>query len=211
MASASPPAAGPVTGSHPVTATHATVPRRIRVHVGELVSAGCAIGLAIVFFTTAWYGVAGVPDPSAARPVLSGVETGWQALSLIRWEVLATIVVALGSVALHATQRAHGSRTDTSRMMIGLGLLTTLLFVWRVLIEFPSPDKVISQKLGALLGLFFAVGIAYGGHESLIELRDRRRQARPRHRTTTHAVVARPPAPATASASASEPASEKMP
>jgi hypothetical protein len=176
------------------TATPAAVPSRVRVHVGDLISAGSAIGLLIVFLAMAWYGIAGVPNPTAAEPALSGVQTGWQALSLIRWEVVATVAAALGSVVLHATQRNHGARTDTSRLLLGLGLLTTLLLMWRVLIDFPSPDEVISQKLGALLGLFFAAGIAYGGHESLMELRDRRRLARPRHRTQTHATVPRPAA-----------------
>jgi hypothetical protein len=190
MASTVPPTA-PAAGPPPATGAPAAG-RRVRIHVGELISAGCAIALAIVFFATAWYGVAGIPDPAAARPTPSGVETGWQALSLIRWEVVATIAVALGSVVLHATQRTHGTRTDTSRLTLGLGLLTLLLFVWRVLIAFPSPDKVISQKLGAVLGLLLAAGIAYGGHESLMELRDRRRAGRPRHRTASHAVVPRP-------------------
>ena len=191
-----------ITGSHqPVTGSHRSVTRRVRIHVGDLISAGSAIGLLIVFFVMAWYGTAGVPDPSAARPALSGVETGWQALSLIRWVVIVTAVVAIGSVVLHATQRHHGARTDTSRVVLALGLLTTLLLIWRVLIAFPSPDEVISQKLGALLGLLFAAAVAYGGHESLIELRDRRRLARPHHRTATHATVPRPrTAPPTAAA-----------
>jgi hypothetical protein len=153
--------------------------------VGELVSAGCALALLIVLFTTAWYGVAGVPDPTYARPAVSGTESGWDGLTDVRWVIVLTAVVAVGAVALRISQREHGRQTDASRLVTALGLLCTALLVYRVLIAPPSPDKVIDQKLGALLGLACALGIALGGHESIVKLRARppaishRRRRRP--------------------------------
>jgi hypothetical protein len=150
----------------------ATAPR---VLFGELTSSVSAVLLLVVLFATEWYGVAGVPDPSAARPAVTGAESGWTGLSVVRWVVLVTALVAIGSVVLHASQRRHGTRTDTSRLIAGLGALTSLLLIYRVLIALPSGAKVIDQKLGAVLGAICALGIALGGYESIAEHQARAR------------------------------------
>lgn len=128
-----------------------------------------ALVLLILMFATKWFGVAGVVDPSAARPAVSTSEDAWSGLTDLRWLMLLTILVALGSVALHASQRAHGSRTDTSWVVCGLGSVTALLLAYRVLVHLPQPDRVLDQKLGAVLGLICALGIAIGGLESVTE------------------------------------------
>jgi hypothetical protein len=151
-----------------------------RLGVGELASAGCALALLILLLTTAWYGVAGVPDPTYARPAVSGTETGWDGLTYVRWLIVLTAIVAVGAVILRLTQREHGRQTDASRLVTGLGLLCSGLLIYRVLIVLPSPDKVLDQKLGALLGLACALGIALGGNESLVQRRSR--PATVRHR-----------------------------
>jgi hypothetical protein len=139
------------------------------VHHGELISASSALCLLLVMFLFEWYGVAGVPDPSAARPAISSAENAWNGLPVVRWVMLLTIVVALGSVVLHASQRTHGSRTDTSGLVTVLGSLTAVLLCYRVLISLPAGNRVIDQKLGAVLGLICALGIALGGYESTRE------------------------------------------
>ena len=155
--------------------------RQPRIYRGELTSAVSALGLLAVMFLTKWYGVAGVPDPSAARPAISTAENAWNGLTIVRWVMLATIIAALGSVVVHASQRSHGTRTDTSLLIVTLGSLTSLLLLYRVLIVLPQSSKVIDQKLGAILGLAFAFGIALGGFESIRE-----------HRTHARALSLRP-------------------
>lgn len=142
-----------------------------RPRMGELISAGCALALLILLLATAWYGVAGVPDPTYARPAVSGTETGWAALPDVRWVIVLTVIVAVGTVVLRISQREHGRQTDASRLVTALGLVCSALLIYRVLIVLPSPDKVLDQKLGALLGLGCALGVALGGHESLVERR----------------------------------------
>ncbi len=134
-----------------------------RIYRGELTSALGALGLLVLMFLTKWYGVAGVPDPSAARPAISTAENAWNGLTIVRWIMLLTIVAALGSVVLHASQRSHGTRTDTSRVVFGLGSLTSVLLIYRVLIDLPQADRVIDQKLGAVLGLMCAWGSRSAG------------------------------------------------
>jgi hypothetical protein len=160
-----------------------------RVLFGELTSSVSAVLLLVVLFATEWYGVAGVPDPSAARPAVSGAESGWTGLSLTRWVVLVTALAAIGSVVLHASQRRHGTKTDTSRLVAALGSLTSLLLIYRVLIVLPSGAKVIDQKLGAFLGLVCALGVALGGYESIAEHQARARSVvqRPRRRVRRRA------------------------
>ncbi len=159
---------------------------------GELTSSFSAVLLLVFLFATEWYGVAGVPDPSAARPAVSGAESGWTGLSVIRWVVLVTALVAIGSVVLHASQRRHGTKTDTSRLVAGLGSLTSLLLVYRVLIMLPSGAKVIDQKLGAFLGLVCALGVALGGYESIAEHQARTVVKRSRRRMRRRADDSEP-------------------
>jgi hypothetical protein len=166
--------------------------------IGELVSAGCALALLIVLFATAWYGVAGVPDPTYARPAVSGTETGWDGLSIVRWVIVLTAIVAIGAVALRISQREHGRQTDASGVVTALGLVCTALLVYRVLIALPSSEKVIDQKLGALVGLACALGIALGGHESIVRRRERpvtvsHRRRRPRSAGSASASTPAPP------------------
>jgi hypothetical protein len=157
----------------PAESSSAPVARVTRVRRGELLSATMALALAIDMFGLKWFGVAGVPDPSAARPAVSTAENAWDGLTIVRWVMLAAVLVTLGSVVLHASQRAHGNKTDTSFAVTALGVLTAALLTYRVLISLPAPDEVIDQKLGAALGLVFALGIALGGLESIREQRAR--------------------------------------
>jgi hypothetical protein len=134
---------------------------------GELVSAASAVVLVVAMFALAWYGVAGIPG----RSKLTAVQNAWDGLTLVRWLMLLTVVVALGVPLLHATQRTHGSKTSTGLVVTVLGVLTAALLVYRVLIDLPSPDEVIDQKFGAFLGLAGALGIAVGGYDSIREER----------------------------------------
>jgi hypothetical protein len=156
----------------------------VRVYRGELASALFAIALVVLMFATKWYGVAGVPDPSAARPAVSTSENAWTGLTIVRWVMLVTIAAALGSVVLHASQRKHGTRTNTSWVLVTLGSLVSALLVYRVLIDLPQASQVIDQKLGAFLGLLCALGIALGGFEAVGEQRAHARAVslHPRHR-----------------------------
>jgi hypothetical protein len=59
-----------------------------------------------------------------------------------------------------------------------IATLTAGLLVFRVLIVLPSPDRVVDQKLGAVLGLLASLGIAYGAYEAVREQRMSRSPAR---------------------------------
>ncbi len=130
---------------------------------GELVSAAGAAVLLGLMFLTEWYGVDGIPG----RSQVSSAENAWHGLTVVRWLMLATILVALGSLLIHATQRDHGAQTETGGVIAVLGTLTAAVLTWRVLIVLPSPAAVVDQKLGAYLGVLSAYAIALGGYDSI--------------------------------------------
>jgi hypothetical protein len=162
-ASASPSAAPPAVaaGSEEVT----------RLTRGELVSAISAALLLALMFGFAWFGVDGIPGRS--RSGRAGAETGWQGLSDVRWVMLLTIVVAFAAVAIHARRPARQVVAAIRLALLALGTLTSALLIVRVLIDLPSPDRVVDQKLGGVLGVAAALGIAYGAYEAVREQRAR--------------------------------------
>ncbi len=130
---------------------------------GELVSAAGAMALLALMFLSEWYGVDGIPG----RSEVSSAENAWHGLTVVRWLMLLTILVTLGSLIIHTTQRSHGAQTETSGVIAVLGTLTAVVLTWRVLIVLPSPAAVVDQKLGAYLGALSAYAIALGGFDSM--------------------------------------------
>jgi hypothetical protein len=153
--------------------TAADPPPRSRVHSGELISVTSALLLLPFMFAIAWYGVVALPGPTG-RSGITTAENAWHGLTFVRWLMVLTIAVTLGSVILHATQRSHGARTDTSLAITVLGTVTAALLIYRVLIDLPDPKSVVDVKIGAYLGMLAAIGIALGGYESIREERARR-------------------------------------
>jgi uncharacterized protein YacL len=146
-------------------------PRAALTH-GELIAAASALLLLILMSATEWYSVAGIPGTSAHAQAVT-TQNAWTALTVVRWLMLLTIISAFASVAVHVI-RASASAVALARLAVtALGSLTALLVTYRVLIDLPSPSDVIDQKLGAVLGVVCAYGIAVGGFESIREQRAR--------------------------------------
>jgi hypothetical protein len=146
-------------------------PRAALTH-GELIAAASALLLLILMSATEWYSVAGIPGTSAHAQAVT-TQNAWTALTVVRWLMLLTIISAFASVAVHVV-RASASAVAVARLAVtALGSLTALLVTYRVLIDLPSPSDVIDQKLGAVLGVVCAYGIAVGGFESIREQRAR--------------------------------------
>jgi cytochrome b561 len=163
-------------------------PGRSPVRGGELISVVCGLLLLAVMFGLEWFGVAGVPGGSATRAATTSAVDAWHAMTVLRWLMLLTILVAAGSVILHASQRSHGRETETGIAIAALGSLTAVLLTWRILIELPQPQRIIDQKIGAMIGLVSAIGIALGGYERLRE--ERRHARRSEQKSRSGAAVA---------------------
>lgn len=144
-----------------------------RVGRGELVSAASALALLICIFAFAWFGMIGRPAAISGVGRL-GSEDGWTGLGAGRWLMVLCILVALGTLALHISQSGHGTKTDTGPLTLLIAVPTALLIAVRVLIDLPSPDRVVDAKLGGYVGALLCTGVALGGWQTLQEERERR-------------------------------------
>lgn len=124
-----------------------------RLRRGELLAGASAVLLAIFMVGGKWYG---------ANAGKSGSQTGWQALTDLRWLLLLTIIAAVALVVVQATRRPPAVPVTMSLVVMLLGIVTVLALIYRVLIDAPP-----HQEAGAYLGLLSAVGIAVGGYLSL--------------------------------------------
>jgi hypothetical protein len=142
---------------------------------GELISAVSAALLLVLMFAVAWYGVDGIPGRPDSRGGLTGAETGWEGLSVVRWMMLLTVALAFVAVAVHVGRPARQAVAAVRLGLLGLSAVTALLVVVRVLIDLPSPQRVVDQKLGGVLGVAAALGIAFGAFDAVREQRERMR------------------------------------
>jgi hypothetical protein len=139
---------------------------------GEVIAGVSALLLLVVMFATKWFGVAGIPGTSAHAQAVS-TENAWSGLSVVRWLMLLTIAAAGTALAVHLVSVSRSTVALVRLALAALSALTALLLTYRVLIDLPSPSDVVDQKLGALLGLLCAYGIATGAFEAIREQRAR--------------------------------------
>ena len=142
-----------------------------RLRRADQIIAGGAIALFIFLFFFKWYGV------STNASTIAGVNlggnfsrTGWETFTNSRWIWLLTIIVALGAVALVAGQRKLELAVQPGAIVAGLGALSTLLILYRI-IHHPTASASFGNfhasagiKIGIWLGLIAAGAITYGGY-----------------------------------------------
>ena len=138
---------------------------------GELLSAVCAVALLLAMFLLEWYGVDRIPSRGSQLSGTISAENAWHGLGLVRWVMLLTVIVVLGTTVRRTAQRSDRAETITHLAVTALGVITSILLVYRVLIDLPSAGEVVDQKLGAFVGLVAAIGIALGGYESIRQQR----------------------------------------
>ena len=104
------------------TAETAAPAQRLRLRQGALISAGSALVLLVVMFATKWYGVDEIPGRVATRTQVTHAANAWHALTIVRWLMLATIIVAVGTVLLHGSQRGRVDGANGRWHVTSLGL-----------------------------------------------------------------------------------------
>src|ERR1700759_1127128 len=114
------------------TAETAGGARRLRRRQGALITFVSALVLLIVMFATKWYGVDEIPGRVATRTQVTHAANAWNSLTIVRWLMLATIVVAGGTVLLHGSQRSHGYKTNTGPLVAVVGSITAGVGISRV-------------------------------------------------------------------------------
>jgi hypothetical protein len=149
---------------------------------GELIAALSGALLLVAMIGLKWFGIAAADGEFAPHSGTLGAQSAWETLTTLRWLMVLTIAAALAAGVLKLLQHDHGVSTDVSLLVAALGSVTSLLLIYRVLIALPGSGTVVDQKLGAILGLLCAIGIAFGGFQSRRETRLARSLSRARER-----------------------------
>ena len=120
-----------------------------------------------------WYGA---PEIETGIPGLdvegiaeaAGIDTSvsaWQAFDFIDIVLAVTIVVAVGLALMSAMAQTVALPVAASSITAGLGILSTLLVLYRV-IDTPYD---LDRKFWLFVGLVLTAGIAYGGWRAMQE------------------------------------------
>ncbi|MDX6691257.1 MAG: hypothetical protein QOG15_2714 [Solirubrobacteraceae bacterium] len=124
-----------------------------RLRSGELLAGASAIALLAVMFSD-WF--AG--------------HTGWESLTFLRVPLVITALLALAIVVLTVT-RTVAMACSAAGITVGVGGLTLLLVLYRVVVNEPGPDAAGSIDLGAYLGVLFLFGCVAGAWRTLADER----------------------------------------
>ena len=127
-------------------------PRRLR--SGELLGAAGAIGLAVVLFAD-WF----------------GGQSGWSTLTVGRWLLVLTIALALTFVFITLSARAVSMATSSATVTVAIGSLTLLYLLFRVGINEPGDNALVSVDAGAYLGVLCVVATIVGAWRALADER----------------------------------------
>ena len=125
-----------------------------RLRSGELLAAAGAIGLAVVLFAD-WF----------------GGQSGWSTLTVGRWLLVLTIALALTFVFITLSARAVSMATSSATVTVAVGSLTLLYLLFRVGINEPGDNALVSVDAGAYLGLLCVVAIIAGAWRALADER----------------------------------------
>lgn len=141
-----------------------------------MIAAVSAIVLLLVMFIFDWFAVdLGADDLGLGVSVVDTGANAWQAFSVIDIILFITILVAIGLAVMAANAQSHNLPVAGSALVAGLGLLSVLLILYR-LIDPPGAGDIpdgfdisISREIGVFLGLIAAAGITYGGFAGMQE------------------------------------------
>lgn len=141
--------------------------QRSRLRRGEIVAGVAAVVLLLSMFLLPWYSVNGALASLAAKLGVSISRDAWESLSTTRWLLILAVAASLALVYLQGTRPAPALPVTFSLFVMLLGGLTALVLIYRVLINVPGPNDVVSRDVGGFIGLLASFAITYGGASSL--------------------------------------------
>lgn len=130
-----------------------------RLRRGEWMAGLGGVVLLVSLFALDWY---------------TGGIGGWEAHTILRWLMLLTGVAGIALWALTATQATDAVPLGTAVVTVVVAGPTTLLLLWRVLIDQPGANALVDVEIGAWLGLLSAALVLAG---AWLSMRDEDRDA----------------------------------
>ncbi len=142
-----------------------------RLRWGEILAGAGGLALAASLFLVDWYGRTvdvRLPGATADQAVGRATErlSGWEALTILRWLLLAAALASLALVVVQVTQRSAALPANASVAATWLGLLGSALVLYRIVNQ-PGPDDEVTVEPGAWLGLLTALMVAVGAWWSM--------------------------------------------
>ncbi len=138
-----------------------------RLGKGELIAAVSGAVLIIVMFL-GWWGAPEVTIETEFGEVSTGgggSANAWEAADFMDIIWFVTGAVALAAGVATAMSRDVTLPVAASAITAGLGLLSTVLILYRLI----DPPFDATRKFGVFIGLIAAAGIAYGGYRAMQE------------------------------------------
>lgn len=148
-----------------------------RVRTGEMIAGISGVALFVFMFFN-WFGIEAdggeVEAPGGFEfdvATEGGSFSAWESFDFIDIVLLLAVIAAVGLLVLSATQASVSLPVATSAITAGLGILATILVLYRVIdppqLGFEGLD--VSRKVGVYLGLIASAGIAIGGWMAMQE------------------------------------------
>ncbi len=129
---------------------------------GERIAGIAGLALFIIMFFS-WFGskAVSVSTPGGTFSVAGGAVTvnAWQSFSWIDLILFITVISAVALAVIRLTETRLDLPVAVSAVTAGLGALSTLLVLYRIL----NPIDDASRKFGIFLGLIAAGAVTYGG------------------------------------------------
>jgi hypothetical protein len=132
-----------------------------KLRTGELIAGVCGVLLLIVMFFS-WYGIGGSAGSILSAANIDTTVNAWKAFDFIDLLLFVTAIVAIGAAVLAASGRSVALPVAASVVVTVLGIIVTLLVLYRIINQ-PGPNDVVDVKFGAYLGFLICLGIAVGG------------------------------------------------
>lgn len=146
-----------------------------RVRTGELLAGISGVALFIVMFFS-WFGVETpeIQAPGGLQFDVGTVDVGslsaWESFDFIDIVLLLAVIAGVGLMVLSASQASVNLPVAASAIAAGLGILGTLLVLYRII---DPPDIVAgldeTRKIGLFLGVIACAGIGLGGWMAMQE------------------------------------------
>jgi hypothetical protein len=140
---------------------------------GNVIAALSGLVLLLVMFMS-WFEIGG----GSTTAVIVGLDTtqnAWEAFQFIDVILFVTALAAIGAAVLSAGGNSARAPFPPETLAFGLGVLSTLLVLYRIL----NPVADAGRKLGLFLGFLASAGIAVG---SWMAIQEAAGEPRPRHR-----------------------------
>ena len=142
-----------------------------RLRPGETIAGVAGVALFIIMFLP-WFGfdAAGAAQDLANNLGVSvNVEVpnvnfnAWESFDFIDLILLLTVIAAVSTAVMSAMATDVALPVAASALVAGLGILSTILVLYRVI----DPVGDAGRKYGLFLGLIACAGVAYGGWRAM--------------------------------------------